>query len=199
MSATRTLSSLRGALPFVDVMGSFPSRSESVSTIRSLRFRLRWTARASSLSLSSAGMRRSTAPPSPGVFPARPLGSNGTAKRDARMPTATSLRLLPVRRTSSASRLLSSPGIRTRTSLRVGASTTVLALYHLRTSAHLRPDGPDPLADREPGGDGEQIDRPLERAPRREDEPRRDHDHAFGAGADPNVALEPQRFRAGAR
>ena len=117
--------------PFVDAMVSFPSRSESVSTIRSLTLRLRCAARAASLSFSSAGMRSSTGPPLAGAFPVRPLGSNATAKREARMPTATSLRLRPERLTSSARRRLSSPGMRTRTSLRVGASTEVLAAYHV--------------------------------------------------------------------
>src|SRR6266508_4464643 len=46
------------------------------------------------------------------------------------MPTATSFRLRPERRTSSVSARLRSPGIRTRTCLREGASTGVLAPYH---------------------------------------------------------------------
>src|SRR6266542_1884340 len=46
------------------------------------------------------------------------------------MPTATSFRLRPERRTSSVSARLRSPGIRTRTCLRKGASTGVLAPYH---------------------------------------------------------------------
>src|SRR5580765_5919264 len=133
MIATRTFSSERRALPLlplVEAMGSFPaSRSVSVSTIRSLTFRLRFAARSASLSFNSAGMRRSTEPLLPGCLPGRPLSSNWTAKREARIPTATSLRLRPVLLTSSARSCFSSAGIRTRTCLRAGASTEVLALY----------------------------------------------------------------------
>src|SRR3954447_8787023 len=197
MRAARTLSSLRGAFPLVDAIVSFPSRSQSVSTIRSLTFRLRCAARAVSFSLSSAGMRSRTDSPSPGALPARPLGSNETANREARMPTAMSLRPRPVRRTSSARLHLSPLGMRTRTSLRLGASTEVLAGY-LGARAQLGADRPDPLADREPGRRGEQGDRRREDAPRREAEARRDKDDAFSPRADPDVALQPERLSAGA-
>src|SRR5690242_1301251 len=133
MIATRTLSSERRALPllpFVEAMGSFPARrSVSVSTVRSLTFRLRSPARAKSLAISSGGIRRRTEPLRPGSLPGRPLSSKGSAKREARIPTATSLRLRPVLLTSSARSRFSSAGIRTRTCLRAGASTEVLALY----------------------------------------------------------------------
>src|SRR3954454_9210732 len=73
MIATRPLLPPRRALPLVEAMGSFPpSRSESVSTIRSLTLRFRCAARAASLSFSSGGMRRSTEPLFPGSLPARP-------------------------------------------------------------------------------------------------------------------------------
>src|SRR4051812_28050794 len=198
--ATRTLSSLRGDLPFVVAMGSFPSRCESVSMIRSLRLRLRWADRASSLSFSSAGMRSSTDRPSPGALPARPLGSNATANREARMPTATSLRLRPERRTSSERRRLRSAGIRTRTSLREGASTEVLAPY-LRSDARaeLGAYRPDPLADGETGGHRAAGERPRGPPPRAEDEARRDHAHALGPRADADVPLEAERFGPRAR
>src|SRR3954465_6144278 len=98
-------------------------------------------------------MRRSPDPPSAGGFPARPRGSKATANREARMPTATSLRLRPERRTSSERRRLRSAGIRTRNSFREGGSTEVLAPY-LRSDARaeLGAYRPDPLADGEPGG-----------------------------------------------
>ena len=95
--ATRTLSSERRTFPLLDAIGSFPRPASSVSTITSLSFRLRCAARAASVSFSSTGIRRSTDPLPPGAFPGRPLGSNGTAKREARMPTATSFRLWPER------------------------------------------------------------------------------------------------------
>src|SRR5256714_9937298 len=65
--------------------------------------------------------------------------------------------------------------------------------------AKLRPDAPDPLADREPRGRGEHADRPDERAPRCEDEADRDDDHALGAAADADVPTQSERLRAGAR
>src|SRR5215211_6707743 len=213
MMATRTLSSLRVALPFVDAISSFPSRSVSVSTMSWLTLRFRCAARAASRSFSSGGMRRRTDRPPPGGLPGRPLGSNETPKREASSPTATSLRLRPVRSTSSESRRLRSAGIRTRTSLREGASTELLAAYQASLARYreprslpsgsaapeLRPHGEHALADGEPGGDGENVDRPRERAPRREDEAGRDHDDALGAGADADVALEAERLGAGAR
>src|ERR1051326_6358188 len=67
--------------------------------------------------------------------------------------------------------------------------------------AQLTANAQDPLADGEPGGYGEEVDRPLEAAPRREDEPAGDHDHALGAAAEADVALQPEqlRLRAGVR
>src|SRR5262245_19588851 len=131
--ATRTLS-LEGVLPFdfpfVEDMDSFPvepSRSLSVPTMSSFTFCRRSAARLTSRSFSSGGMRSSTDPPSRSGEPARPLGSNGTAKPAARWPTATSLKLRRVDLASSTSRRLSAAGMRTKTFLRRGASTTVLA------------------------------------------------------------------------
>ena len=55
-------------------------------------------------------------------------------------------------------------------------------------------DVQDALEHRDPRGHGEQIDRPLEPAPRREHEAGRDHDDALGARAEPDVAAEPERL-----
>src|SRR5438874_4673292 len=43
------------------------------------------------------------------------------------------------------------------------------------------------------------IDRVLETAPGREGEPAGDHDHALGAAAEADVALEPKQLRLRAR
>src|SRR5205085_10511333 len=68
----------------------------------------------------------------------------------------------------------------------------------LTRAAKRRPDAPDPLADREPGGCREDPDRPDERAPRSEDEADGDDDHALRAAADPDVAAQAERLRSGA-
>ena len=86
-------------MPLFEAIGSFPfrpSRSESVPTINSFTVCLRSAARLTRRSFSSGGIRSSTDPPSRGGVPARPLGSNGTAKLAARWPTATSLKLRPL-------------------------------------------------------------------------------------------------------
>src|SRR2546427_696322 len=48
-------------------------------------------------------------------------------------------------------------------------------------SVELRADVEDALEDGDPGGRGEQVDRPWQHAPGREDEPGRDHYDARGA------------------
>src|SRR3954464_7485363 len=59
-------------------------------------------------------------------------------------------------------------------------------------------DVQDALSHREPCGRGEQVDRPLETAPRGEDEPGRDHDDALGPRAEADVAAKPERLGLGA-
>src|SRR5919199_1364084 len=51
-------------------------------------------------------------------------------------------------------------------------------------------DVQDALGDRHERGRRQEVDEPLERDPRREDQPSRDHDHALGAAADPDVAAQ---------
>src|SRR5205823_5063757 len=63
----------------------------------------------------------------------------------------------------------------------------------------LRAHAPHALADREPGGRREDADRPHERSPGSEDEADRDHDYPFRAAADPDVAAQAERLRAGTR
>src|SRR5919204_1459763 len=201
MIATRTRSSLRGRCPFLDAMDPSlvrPSRSESVSTMSSLMLRPRSEALRASRSFSSGGMRRTTSRPARGRDPPRPLGSNGSATLAARWPTAMSLRLRPVRATSSASRSLRAAGSLVKTTER--ASTEVLAAYQrLCEVAELPPDVEDPLEHREPGRRGEERDRPRQDTPRRQDEAACDDDDALGARSDAHVAAQPERLRPRAR
>src|SRR5215213_4484330 len=192
MTATRTLRSSR-LLPFSVAMGvSFPSPRARVSTMRSLTLRLRSEARRESRSFSSAGMRSSTSPAARGGVPLRPVAVKGTANLEARMPTATSLRLLPRAATSWPSRSLSSAGIRTKTSFRTERSDSTEVLS---AGCELAPDGHDALQHRQPGAGGEDEDRPRQPAPRREDQPAGDHDDTLGPAAQADVALEPERLR----
>src|SRR5437868_7368153 len=69
----------------------------------------------------------------------------------------------------------------------------------LRTLPQLHSGADYPLEHREPGGGSEEIDRVLETAPGREGEPAGDHDHALGAAAEADVALEPKQLRLRAR
>src|SRR5258707_15446014 len=59
-------------------------------------------------------------------------------------------------------------------------------------------DVQDALRHGEPRGRGQEVDRPLEPAPRCEDEAGRDHDDAFGPGAETDVAAQAERLRLGA-
>ena len=63
--------------------------------MRSLTLRLRSAARRGKPVLQLRGMRNRTSPFGRGGAPLRPVAVKGTAKREARMPTATSFRLLP--------------------------------------------------------------------------------------------------------
>src|ERR1043166_4841110 len=67
----------------------------------------------------------------------------------------------------------------------IGSSVTFIQLLS---------DVQDALQDCDPGRDGEHDDRPLERAPRSEHEPRADDDDALGAGAEADVAAQAQRL-----
>src|SRR5215467_7230932 len=53
----------------------------------------------------------------------------------------------------------------------------------------------DALADRDPCGGREKVDRPLQPAPRCEDEAAGDHDDPLGPGAEADVAAEAERLR----
>src|SRR6266566_8362581 len=55
-------------------------------------------------------------------------------------------------------------------------------------------DVQDALENGEPRGRGEQVDRPLEAAPWREDETGGDHDDALGPRAETDVAAQPERL-----
>src|SRR5580765_8294971 len=55
-------------------------------------------------------------------------------------------------------------------------------------------DVQDALENGEPCGRGEQVDRPLEAAPRREHETGGDHDDALGPRAETDVAAKPERL-----
>src|SRR5215212_2473973 len=57
----------------------------------------------------------------------------------------------------------------------------------------------DPLHDGQPRGGRQQVDRPLQRTPRREHQTGRDDDHTLGARAEPDVAAQPQPFGLRAR
>src|SRR6185437_5696394 len=52
----------------------------------------------------------------------------------------------------------------------------------------------DALDDRDPGGRGQEIDRPLKPAPRAEHEAGRDHDDALGARAKTDVTAQAERL-----
>src|SRR5215210_1633239 len=125
-------------------------------------------------------MRRRTSPASFGGAPLRPVGSKGTAKRAARIPTATSLRLLPRSATSAARRCFSSPGIRTSTSFLLALMCYQVSLLLLQLPA----DVEDPLHDRHPRGRVQEVDRPREQAPRGEEETGDDDGHALRAAAE---------------
>src|SRR5215210_1163852 len=140
-------------------------------------------------------MRRRTSPAPLGDEPFRPEGSNGTAKRDARIPTATSLRLLPRSATSAARRCFSSSGIRTSTSFLLA-----LKCYQdISGTPKLPADVDDPLDHRQPGCDGEEVDGPGQHAPRGEKQAGDDHRHPLCPAPDPDVALEVERLRLGPR
>src|SRR5919201_2268977 len=201
MIATRTFSPARALPfeePFEEAIVSFLASSncsESVSTISWLVVRLRSRPRRVSFSFSSGGMRRRTSPCARGGAARRPLASKGTAKREARMPTATSLRFDPVASTSRSSRRLSAAGMRTSTSLRSRAMSGHTDSTNLLSAvAELAPNREDALDDREPrrrGQDGHDAGQ-HELVERGEDESRRDYDDALGAAADANVAAQAE-------
>src|SRR5436309_6873647 len=56
-------------------------------------------------------------------------------------------------------------------------------------------DVQDALQNGEPRGCGEEVDRPLQTAPRREDEAGGDHDDALCTRTEPDVAAQPERLR----
>src|SRR5919201_1611477 len=70
-----------------------------------------------------------------------------------------------------------------------------------RPLAELRADEQDPLEHGQPGGRGQQRDRPHKEpdADRREHEAACDHHHALGARPQPDVAAEAERLRLRAR
>src|SRR5215203_4509108 len=186
MIATRTFSSCLPAplpLPLVEAMVSpfRPRPSERVSTISSFVFRRRCAARCASFSLRSGGIRNSTSPLGRGPEPLRPVGTYGTANREARSPTATSLRLAPRTATSSASRRFSCAGILTRTLVRSRAIGREHSTSVLSGADHLAADAPDPLPDRPPRQRRQEDDRPRQAAPRSEDESGDEHDDPLGA------------------
>src|SRR5579859_1391257 len=62
------------------------------------------------------------------------------------------------------------------------------------SGVQLLADKQDALHNRDRRRGGEEIDRPLECAPRREDEPGGDDDDALGTRAEPDVAAQPERL-----
>ena len=60
--------------------------------------------------------------------------------------------------------------------------------------AELTPDEEDPLGDGDPREGGEEVDRPLEPAPGRDEQADPDQDDALDARAEPDVAAEPERL-----
>src|SRR5919204_753286 len=200
MSATRTFSSERArplVEPFLEAIVSFrrsSKRSARVSTISWLVVRLRSRARRASLSFSSSGMRSRTSPFSLGRPAERPEPWKGTAKREARMPTATSFRLPPRASTSRARRRLSCAGMRTRTSVRFFAISSIDSTNVLSDAAKLLADEEDPLRHGQPGGGGQEGDgaREDELVQGGEHEARGDDDHALGAASEAHVPFEPE-------
>src|SRR5215831_11446297 len=79
------------------------------------------------------------------------------------------------------------------------ATTPNRGLCLLRVVAELAADAQHALEHRQPSGRGEEVDRPLQAAPRGEDETGRDHDHTLGPTAEADVALEPEQLGLGAR
>src|SRR5919201_1422357 len=207
MIATRTRSSERGRPllePFFEATVSFlgwSSRSESVSTISWVTERFRSDARCASFVFNSVGMRKRTSPLALGRPPRRPEPWKGTAKRDARIATATSFRLPPRASTSWARRRLRSAGMRTRTSLRSLAIRPSDSTNVLSDAAELLANEEDALQDREPGRRREKGDRArqYELVDRGEDEAGGDHDDAFRATPESDVTLETQCLRARTR
>src|ERR1022692_2948018 len=78
-----------------------------------------------------------------------------------------------------------------------------LAPFELRffaicsSMSKLLADVQDALQDGDPGGGGEQVDRPREQPPWGKYEAGGDHDDALGAGAQSDVAAQPERLRLG--
>src|SRR6185369_11254284 len=205
MIATRTLPFPRARPflePLLEAIVSFPwlpSPSERVSTMSWLTVRLRSRARCASFSFSSSGMRRRTSPFSLGRPLLRPELSKGTAKREARMPTARSLRLPSVASTSRARSRLRSAGMRTRTSLRSRAITQSDSTNVLSSGAKLLADEQDPLHHSDPRRRGEECHRrgQNEVVDRREHEPCGDDHDALGSA--PKADVPPEAERLGSR
>src|SRR5918995_1586498 len=211
--ATRTLSFERALPlteplpdPLVEAMRSFrldakgiSSASESVRSTRSLTLRFRRRAASLSSRRSSGGMRSTTAPAAPGIaFRRRPLGVNETPKRSAKSATTTSFRFDSRRATSRTTVRLSAGGIRTRIVVREVLADKLLALYRrllARAGAELAAHVQDPLHHREPRGRCKQTDRPRQHTPGRERDTDGNRVPPLGAGADADVALDPEAFR----
>ena len=80
-----------------------------------------------------------------------------------------------------------------RTASLVGPPSRRLGCSLLATELAARAE--DALQDCQPGGGGEEVDRVLQAAPRREGQPTRDHDDSLGAAAEADVALQPEQLR----
>src|SRR5207249_6078476 len=94
----------------------------------------------------------------------------------------------------SATLTLSAPSA---VSLPMGALPFVWAIR--ASGDELRADVQDALADGDPGRGRQQVDRPGQDAPGREDEPGGDHDDPLGAAADADVAAQAEGLRLRAR
>src|SRR5262245_3996280 len=142
-------------------------------------------------------MRRRTSPFSLGRPLLRPELSKGTAKRDARMPTARSLRLPSVASTSRARSRLRSAGMRTRTSLRSRAITWSDSTNVLSGAAKLLAHEKDPLHHRDPRRRGEKRHRRRknEVVNRREHEAGGDDHDALGPAPEADVPAEAESLR----
>src|SRR5690349_23377912 len=75
------------------------------------------------------------------------------------------------------------------------ATRTLSSFIPIDSSEQLLADVQDALRHGDPRGCGEEIDGPLEPAPRSEHEARRDDDDALGAGAEADVAAQAERLR----
>ena len=180
----------QGLAALFDAKG-MPSSSASARRMTSFVLDAVRRPRPGSRRFSSSGMRRRMTGLEPGSVLLRPVGGYATPKRVGEHPTATSFRLTPRRAVSRTSALLSEAGILTRTPFRCAVlAGKVLALYHWSASsriaiadsaavrlgwlgelAQLAAHEQHPLHDGDPRHRREQVDRPLEPAPRGEPRP----------------------------